>query len=98
MPNLLIRDLAPGVLESLKAQAKRNNRSMTAEAKHILERSVPTGREDWLEEHMRIREPIGSHNRGSSAPLIREDRQNRPDRVASIASMERAPRRPIGPK
>jgi plasmid stability protein len=81
MPNLLIRDLDPRVLARLKANAKKNNRSMSAEAKHILEEHVPFSWEAWLEELERIRQPLGSRNLPSSAPLIREDRERRPERI-----------------
>ena len=83
MPNLLIRDLDPRVLERLKAHARSNKRSINAEAKHILEKNVPFSWEAWIAELERIRQPIGSRKLSSSAPMIREDRENRPERVPS---------------
>jgi plasmid stability protein len=81
MPNLLIRDLDPRVLARLKAHAKKNNRSMSAEAKHIIEEHVPFSWEAWAEELERIRQPRGSRKLPSSAPLIREERERRAARI-----------------
>jgi plasmid stability protein len=81
MPNLLIRDLHPRVVARLRAHAKKNNRSMSAEAKHILEEHVPFSWEAWIEELERIRQPRGSRKLPSSAPLIREEREKRAARI-----------------
>jgi hypothetical protein len=93
MPNLLIRDLDPRVLARLKANAKKNNRSMSAEAKHILEEHVPFNWDAWLEELERIRQPIGSRKLSSSAPLIREERERRAARIDRAVEERRRERR-----
>jgi plasmid stability protein len=90
MPNLLIRDLDPRVIDRLKAHAKKNNRSMSAEAKHILEQNLPFSWEASIAELERIRQPIGSRRLSSSAPLIREDREHRGDHIARRRSTNRS--------
>jgi plasmid stability protein len=90
MPNLLIRDLDPRVLARLKANAKKNNRSMSAEAKHILEQNLPFSWEASIAELERIRQPIGSRRLSPSAPLIREDREHRGDHLAQPRSTGRS--------
>lgn len=58
MPDLHIRNVDPDVIERLKAQAKRNHRSMEAEARDILSggcrRRLPP--EEWVEMMRRLRE------------------------------------------
>jgi plasmid stability protein len=81
MPNLLIRDLDPCVLDRLKAHAKKNNRSAGAEAKLILEEHVPFSWEASIAELERIRQPLGSRRLSSSAPVIREERERRAARL-----------------
>jgi len=44
MSQILVRDLAPELLEALKARAKRNRRSLQAEVKVILEKAEPLPR------------------------------------------------------
>src|SRR5688572_24199730 len=41
MAQILVRDIAPEVLDQLKQRAKRNNRSLSAEVKTILEQAAP---------------------------------------------------------
>jgi len=48
MAQILVRDIDPEVLEQLKQRAKRNNRSLSAEVKTIIEQATP--RRKTLEE------------------------------------------------
>jgi plasmid stability protein len=76
MSQILVRDLAPDVVESLKRRAKANGRSLQAEVKEILERSAePTrlSREEFLAIMDRIRSQAPPQ-RSDSVDLIREDR------------------------
>ena len=92
MPNLLIRDLDPRVLARLKTHAEKNGRSLSAEAKHILEQHVPFSWEASIAELERIRQPLGSRRLSSSAPIIREERENRAARPESaLAGLRRRP-------
>lgn len=75
MAQLLVRDIEPEIIERLKAQAKRHNRSLQGEAKLILENaaSVVT-REDMLERMMHWRKKLAGKKFSDSANLLREDR------------------------
>jgi len=78
MPDVLIRDLDPGVLRQLKAAAAAHGRSLQAEIHHLL-RSAATRRlaetrrlsSTWLRRLGRT-----AAVRGDSAALIREDRDS----------------------
>ena len=77
MSQILVRDLAPEVVERLKKRARANRRSLQAEVKDILEReSTPSklSREQFLSIMDRIREgaPV---QKSDSVELIREDRE-----------------------
>jgi plasmid stability protein len=76
MSRILVRDLAPEVVEQLKEQAKANGRSLQAEVKKILEREVQPprlSREEFLEIMDRIRSQAPPQH-SDSVDLIREDR------------------------
>jgi len=77
MPDVLIRDLDPDLLTSLKAAAKTRGRSLQAEIHDILRRAG--GRDlagtrrlsaQWLKR-------LGQSTHTDSAALIREDRDAR---------------------
>jgi antitoxin FitA len=80
MPDLLIEDLEPDLIERLERQAARHGRSLEAEAKAILEAvvkvpstpklSMREARETAKEWHRRLAGQMSS----DSADLIREDR------------------------
>jgi len=76
MPDILVRGLAPDVLERLKLHAKRKGRSLQTEVKDILERAAR------MPDHVEIQEAIKRvrtmfHGRrfSDSAVLIRRDRE-----------------------
>lgn len=80
MPNILIRDIEPELLENLKLRAKFNRRSLQAEVKRILEftASAPPVRPVSVDERVKLIERFQEETRGrqtsDSADLIREDR------------------------
>ena len=80
MPDMLIRDIAPEVMERLKAQAAAKGHSMQVEAKSIIEGSVQLSAEEWVAMVKRSSAELELKHRplaGSSAELIREGRAQR---------------------
>ena len=73
MPELVLHDLDPNVLQCLNDLASRSGRTVEQEAKLMLEESVGLAKRRAAEAARRIRE---SHGRkfSDSADLIREDR------------------------
>jgi plasmid stability protein len=76
MSQILIRNLPEETVESLKRQAKRNSRSLEAEARDILRREATKAerREDFLQFAAQIRAANGPQ-RTDSVELIRADRE-----------------------
>ena len=68
MAQLVVRKLNDDVKERLRARAKRNGRSLEAEARDILERSLGGGcstaanKQGWATEHARRMKKIGVTN------------------------------------
>ena len=75
MGQLLVRNLDDDVIERLKQRAERANVSLEQTLRDILTEAVQLSRADIIEEARRIRASIGRLS-GSSADLIREDRDN----------------------
>lgn len=75
MPQILIRDVAPGTLERLKQKARRNGRSLQAHLKGVLEREAQLTMEETGERADQIRTRLGPRPHLDSAALIREDRE-----------------------
>ena len=75
MSNILVRGLSEETLSDLKERAKRNNRSLAAEVREILERDRKSRltREEFLKIMDGIRERSGPQT-SDSVDLIREDR------------------------
>lgn len=76
MPQVLVRDIEPAVVDRLKERAKKNGRSFEAELRLLLkdaaereERSI-----DMLTEARKVREMFTGRTFSDSAELIREDR------------------------
>lgn len=88
MPDLLVRDVDPAMIERLKAQAKRNGRSMQAEARAILEENVQMSMTDWLARAAELRknDPPWQPGDPTSADLIREDWEEREGRHFHVVS------------
>ena len=75
MSQILIRNLAPEVVERLKRRAERNHRSLEAEVRVILDQitSAETRREEALAFADWARSQNGAQT-SDSTDLIREDR------------------------
>ncbi len=77
MANLTIRNLDDAVVERLKKRAKANNRSLEAEVRDLLERSVgPMSRDEFISLARRIRAMTPNVPQTDSTLLIREDRDS----------------------
>ena len=75
MAQLLVRDLDDAVVARLKARARRNRRSLQAEAKAILEAApLLCTRDETLEVLRAWQERFRGEPMSDSAELIREDR------------------------
>jgi plasmid stability protein len=72
MSDVLIRDIDPKALKRLKAQAKRNGRSLQNEAKLILEQGAADSDIAAIIEKWKGR--FSGRKFSSSVALIREDR------------------------
>jgi plasmid stability protein len=77
MPNVLVRDLDPEVLEQLKAAAKANRRSLQAEIHDILRRSSTRNLAETRRLSARWLKRLSRSGHSDSAALIREDRNAR---------------------
>ncbi|MFQ5829990.1 MAG: hypothetical protein ACE5JD_12670 [Candidatus Methylomirabilia bacterium] len=74
MAQVLIRGLEPATVEKLKARARKNNRSLQAELKHILEQAAGGSNADLRAAMKRVRAMFVRRTFSDSAELIREDR------------------------
>lgn len=74
MAQVLIRGIAPAVVEKLKVRARLNHRSLEAELRAICGEAVrdPVGSE--LDEVDRVRALFAGRAFSDSATLVREDR------------------------
>ena len=77
MGTLTIRNLDDRVIETLKAQAKANHRSLEGEIRHALtQRANPIGRIEELRARIRYLQSLtATHNQTDSVELLREDRE-----------------------
>jgi plasmid stability protein len=77
MPAIHIRDLSRATLERLKARAQRNDRSLQAELKSILEEAAAT---DWSGTRAlaaKLRKTLARRAHSDSSELIAADRRAR---------------------
>ena len=77
MSDILIRGMAPGTVQRLKARAKRNGRSLQGEAKSILENAAELTLHESLilaDQWRKKLSPDGK-NFSDSAALVREGRE-----------------------
>lgn len=75
MAQVLVRDLDESVIERLKRRARRHQRSLEAELRHIL---VESARTDMVEAGVvasRIRRKLADREHSDSAELVAEDRE-----------------------
>ncbi|MBL7180862.1 MAG: hypothetical protein ABIK98_14565 [Pseudomonadota bacterium] len=79
MAQVLVRDIDPQLIETLKKRAQRNRRSLQGELKVILEQaakvSTPININDFLARARAIRQRTAGRIKTDSAILIREDRE-----------------------
>jgi hypothetical protein len=77
MPAIHIRDLSQATLVRLKARARRNDHSLQAELKSILEEAANT---DWSGTRTlaaKLRNRLARRTHSDSAELIASDRRSR---------------------
>lgn len=77
MPQLLVRDVPPDVVEALKRRAAQHGRSAEAEHRAILEETLRAGRAAFRQRAAALREATRGRITGDSADLIRRDRDSR---------------------
>jgi len=76
VPQFLVRDLSSSAVSTLKAQAKRNHRSLQGEVKTILEDSAARARamERFRRESEKLRASFGKRKFSNSVDIIRQMR------------------------
>lgn len=74
MAQVLIRDLDPDVVERLKLRARKNNRSLEAELREILELAVRADFSEARRLAKQIREKLAGRRHTDSTELLAEDR------------------------
>lgn len=74
MPDFLIRGLDEDTMKKLKGRAERNHRSLQAEIKDTLERSVPLSHAEALQLSRKLRAKYDHRDLPLPEDLIREDR------------------------
>jgi plasmid stability protein len=77
MPQLLVRDVSPEIVDAIKRRAAANGRSAEAEHRAILEEVLHAQREAFKARARERREATAGRIQGDSADLIREDRDRR---------------------
>lgn len=75
MAQILVRDLEPGMVARLKAQAKRHGRSLQGEVKLILISAADWSLAEARAVAARWRRRLAKARVSDSAALIREDRR-----------------------
>lgn len=75
MAQILIRDLAPEVVDKLKARAQRNNRSLEGEMRIICQSAAGSPVNDMVAEAEQVRSLFQGRTFDDSARLLREDRE-----------------------
>ena len=75
MAQLLVRDVAPEVVENLKKRALRNRRSLEAELRIVLQEAAEVPVVSMQQEVERVRTLFAGRSFSDSATLLREDRE-----------------------
>jgi plasmid stability protein len=75
MARVLIRDLDERVVETLKARAARNGRSLQAELQMIVERAAAADVVESRTAAARIRRMLSDRKHSDSAALLADDRR-----------------------
>ena len=74
MGQILVRDLDAETVNRLKERAKRHQRSLQAEVKHILTQAAGIGQEEIAEMFNGWKERFAERRFTASADIIRKDR------------------------
>jgi plasmid stability protein len=74
LAQILVRKLPDAVVERLKARAKRNNRSLEAEVRAILEEVVTREKAEFLKAADEMRARLSGRQHTETLELLREDR------------------------
>lgn len=74
MPDLLVKDVEPEVVEALANRAANNGRPLQIELKLILEQAARTTMADARELAARIRHSLGGSVYSNSVELLAEER------------------------
>jgi len=77
MPDVLVRNLDPEVLEQLKAAARSNRRSLQAEIHDVLRRASTRNLAESRRLSARWLKRLSRSGHSDSAALVREDRDAR---------------------
>lgn len=75
MPQVLVRDIEPAVVERLKERAQKNGRSLEAELRAILRRASGVDMAAALAELKRIQADFAGRTFSDSTELLRADRE-----------------------
>jgi hypothetical protein len=75
MAQVLVRDVDPEVVEKLKVRARRNQRSLEAELRVVLEEAVQEPNFAIRDDVQRVRALFSGRSFTDSATLLREDRE-----------------------
>ncbi len=75
MPQVLVRDVEPAVLNRLKERAQRNGRSLQSELRLILRQASGVDVDAALEDLRRIQADFAGRTFSDSTDLLREDRE-----------------------
>ena len=75
MAQILVRDLAAGLLGRLKARAKQHRRSLQGEVKMILIEAIDLSLREAATVSTQWQKRLANHAFSDSADLIREDRK-----------------------
>lgn len=75
MSDVLVRDLAPEILERLKTRAKGHGRSLQGEVKAILEAAAPLSMSEARRLAEQWQQRLAGQIQGDSTDLLREDRE-----------------------
>jgi len=73
MPQLLVRDLSPEVIEQLKKRARRNGRSMQSEVKTIFEKAAQAESMEAANLAASVRRMLSDRDHSDSAELVPEE-------------------------
>jgi plasmid stability protein len=73
MPQLLVRDLSPEVIEQLKKRARRNGRSMQSEVKTIIEKAAQAESMEAANLAASVRRMLSGRDHSDSSELVSEE-------------------------